>query len=88
MALNPAFAGEGIGDDTDTKVGFARTIEFFLMAGMQMAFIDHFEMGGRKSSGQLFSDRNGNGHFKFLILVRRITAKLNTHLSLAGFNRR
>jgi hypothetical protein len=53
VALDPAHAGKGPGDDADAEMGFAGSVKCLVMiaagmvmTGVQMAFIDHLEPFG------------------------------------------
>jgi hypothetical protein len=84
VAVKAAFAGKGFGHNADAKVRFTCTIEFLLVPGMQMAFIDHFEMAWFKSCIHFCRDRGSNCHLNILILVRRFTTNLHIALVTGG----
>src|SRR5690554_2918974 len=79
VAGNPAHAGKFGRDDSDAKMRFARTVERLMMArmlvivaGMQMAFVDHEQSFGTEELGELGFDGSLRRHF--VSWLRRVAA--------------
>lgn len=62
VALKPAHAQEGVRNDSDAKMGFARAVERFLVAGVKMAFVDDLERLRMKGAFEFRPKRVGMAH--------------------------